>query len=440
MSTLKLSSLTLALMACSSSLAWAGQADSKGFIEDSHLSLVNRSIYFNRQVRGDGHDGESRDPRDWLYGLIATYGSGFTQGTIGFGFDAFAHLGLKLDGGDGHAGTGDLQVDNNGEVQDDYSKIGGAVKLQISNTVLKYGEMQPTSPVFAAGGSRLIPQTATGFSLFSQEIENLDLDAGHFTAGTEPTSTSSDGGIWATYANEETSSVDYLGGAYRVNENLSVSLYGSEFEDIWRQYYANTNYVLPLQDDQSLTFDFNIYRTTDEGRAEAGSISNTTWSLAGAYMIGAHTFTLAHQRIHGDTPFDYVGFGNNGSGGSGDSIFLANSIQWSDFNGPNEKSWQGRYDLDMTAYGMPGLSFMTRYVYGYDIDGTHADSGGSYVGNYGRDDKERETNLEARYVIQDSSAKDLSLRIRQAWHRGDDSTGGAINEFRFIVDYPLEIL
>lgn len=452
MKTFRLSTLTLSLMACSSTMAFAGQADSNGFIEDSHLQLLNRSMYFNRQVKGDGHHENAhnqRDPRDWSYGLLANYESGFTQGTVGFGVDAFGYLALKLDGGNGHAGSGNVQVNSSGETQDEYSKAGGAVKLRISNTILKYGEMQPTAPVFAAGGSRLLPQTARGLNIISKEIDGLTLDLGHFTAGTEPTSTSTDGGLWATYAGVETRKVDYLGGAYQVNDNLSVSLYGSEFQDLWRQYYGNVNYALPLQDDQSLTFDFNIYRTNDEGRAEAGSVSNTAWSLAAAYNLGAHTFTLAHQRIHGDTPFDYVGFGNNGAGGGGDSIFLANSIQWSDFNAPNEKSWQARYDLDMTSYGVPGLSFMARYIYGYDIDGTHADAGGAYVSRdeagavtgyaYDHNDKERETNLEAKYVVQEGPAKDLSLRVRQAWHRGAASTGGSVNEFRLIADYPLDI-
>ncbi|WP_416059052.1 OprD family outer membrane porin, partial [Pseudomonas aeruginosa] len=52
--------------------------------------------------------------------------------------------------------------------------------------------------------------------------------------------------------------------------------------------------------------------------------------------------------------------GENGSGGGGDSIFLANSVQYSDFNGPGEKSWQARYDLNMASYGVPGLTFMVR--------------------------------------------------------------------------------
>ncbi|XAF18875.1 OprD family outer membrane porin, partial [Pseudomonas aeruginosa] len=54
----------------------------------------------------------------------------------------------------------------------------------------------------------------------------------------------------------------------------------------------------------------------------------------------------------------------------GDSIFLANSVQYSDFNGPGEKSWQARYDLNLASYGVPGLTFMVRYINGKDIDGT----------------------------------------------------------------------
>ncbi|HFN5130992.1 TPA: OprD family outer membrane porin, partial [Pseudomonas aeruginosa] len=153
------------------------------------------------------------------------------------------------------------------------------------------------------------------------------------------------------------------------------------------------------------------------------------------------TFTLAYQQVHGDEPFDYIGFGGNGSGAGGDSIFLANSVQYSDFNGPGEKSWQARYDLNLASYGVPGLTFMLRYINGKDIDGTKVDSSSSYAGLYGEDGKHHETNLEAKYVVQSGPAKDLSFRIRQAWHRANADQGeGDQNEFRLIVDYPLSIL
>ena len=79
--------------------------------------------------------------------------------------------------------------------------------------------------------------------------------------------------------------------------------------------------------------------------------------MQGAYTIGAHTFTLAYQKVTGDG--DY-GYGVDGGG----TIFLANSVARSDFNAEDEKSWQARYDLNMATFGVPGLSFMTRYVSG----------------------------------------------------------------------------
>ncbi|MDQ3201681.1 MAG: OprD family porin, partial [Pseudomonadota bacterium] len=161
---------------------------------------------------------------------------------------------------------------------------------------------------------------------------------------------------------------------------------------------------------------------------------------AAAYsFLKAHTITVGFQKVNGDTPFDYIGVGKNNRGG--DSIFLANSIQYSDFNGPNEKSAQIRYDLKMAEYGVPGLSFMTRYVKGWDIDGSNTPAGSAYAGLYGEDGEHNETNFEAKYVVQNGPAKDLSFRVRQAWHFANADQGeGDIKEFRLIVDYPLSIL
>lgn len=273
MKVMKWSAIALAVSAGSTQFAVADafvsdQAEAKGFIEDSSLNLLLRNYYFNR----DGKEGRG-DRVDWTQGFLTTYESGFTQGTVGFGVDAFGYLGLKLDGTSDKTGTGNLPVMNDGKPRDDYSRAGGAVKVRISKTMLKWGEMQPTAPVFAAGGSRLFPQTATGFQLQSSEFEGLDLEAGHFTEGKEPTTVKSRGELYATYAGQTAKSADFAGGRYAITDNLSASLYGAELKDIYRQYYLNTNYTIPLASDQSLGFDFNIYRTTDEGKSKAGDIS-----------------------------------------------------------------------------------------------------------------------------------------------------------------------
>lgn len=434
------SALALAISAGASQPAFAepveDQAQATGFVEGSSLTGLLRNQYFNRN-RENGN----ADNRDWTQGFMLNYSSGFTQGTVGFGVDAYGQYGLKLDGQEQYTGTGNLPIGRNGEPEDDYGSAGASVKLRVSKTLLRYGNLQPTAPVFGVGGSRLLPQTATGFNLNSSEIDGLELEAGRYTSTNSGLTSNHDHDIYATYAGVTSSSATFAGAVYDITPAWTATFYGSEFKDVWNQYYFNTNYVWTLSDDQALNFDFNLYRTLDEGQAKAGTINNTTWSTAVTYsFLAAHSVTLSFQKVDGDTPFDYVGTGNNGGGEGGDSIFLNNSVQWSDFNGPGEESWGIRYDLNMAPYGVPGLSFMARYLNGSNIDGTHMPGNTTY-GGYGEDGKHHETDIEAKYVVQEGPAKDLSFRVRQAFHTANADQGeGDLSEFRLIVDYPVNFL
>ncbi|WP_330114335.1 OprD family porin [Pseudomonas sp. JS3066] len=451
MQVMKWSALALAVTAGSMQLAFASaQEESKGFVEDSDLKLLNKNYAFYRDFRNNGANsrlGNANDQNyrnEWAHGISAMYQSGFTQGTVGFGVDAHAMLGLKLNSGKGTDNTGLLPTGSDGRSQDDYSYAGGAVKMQVSNTQLKYGNLFPTAPVFATGTARLFPGSAEGFQLLSSEIEGLNIDAGHFTSIRDGSaSTARNGEITTTYLGGQANSADYVGGSYAFTDNVTASLYGSELEDTWRQYYGNLNWNIPFTDSQALNLDFNAYRTTDKGDASAGEIDTTAWSAAAAYSIGAHKFTLAYQKVSGDEPFDYISMdGKN----SGDSIYLANSVQYSDFNGPNEKSMQARYDLNMAEYGVPGLSFMVRYITGDDIDGSKSDNP-LVAANIGDGGKEWERDIEVKYVVQEGPAKDLSVRVRHAsWRSNTDAaffTSGnstALDEVRVITEYPLDIL
>ncbi|BBP78765.1 outer membrane porin, OprD family [Pseudomonas gingeri NCPPB 3146 = LMG 5327] len=454
MRVMKWSMIALAVSAAGTQLAMAepfvtDQADAKGFVEGASAGVVLKNYYFNRDKKAG-----AEDSIDWTQGILGKFSSGYTQGQVGVKVEGFGDAGYLLSGEDKQSGSQNMSRDANNKNNDSFGKAGAAVAVRVSKTELKFGDQQPsTAPVFALGGSRLFQQTARGFQLQSSEVKDLDLEAGHFYAGSSQDQTAMDQQLRATYAgkigagkanagaNLDVKSADYLGGKYAINENLTASLYGAKLKDLWNQYYANVNYTLPLAAQQSLNFDFNIYRTTDTGSALAGDIDNTAFSFATAYsFLNAHTITVAFQKVRGDTPFDYVGVGDRNNRG-GDSIFLANSIQYSDFNGPGEKSWQVRYDLKMAEYGIPGLSFMARNIHGTGIDGTHADVDGSYVGAYGKDGRHFETNVEAKYVVQAGPLKDLSFRARQAWHRANADEGeGNINEFRLITEYPINIL
>ncbi|MNI51686.1 Porin D precursor [compost metagenome] len=279
--------------------------------------------------------------------------------------------------------------------------------------------------------------------LDSAELSGLALGAGHFTSGTGYISTNHDGDLGLAYAGKSTSQIDYAGGAYSFSDQLPVMLYAAQFKDLMNQYYSNVNYILPLSDTQAFTFDFNIYRSVDSGQAEAGDINLTAASVSAAFSTGPHKFLLAIQRNDGDQPQDYAAIGSTrpgvAAGVYSGGIYLANATEISDFNAPNERSVQVRYDLDMSTFGVPGAKFTLKHLRGYDIDGTHLSEDSAYFDLYGKSEKEHETNIIAEYVVQSGPAKDLSAKVFQSWHSGASSTGGSITQTRFSLSYPLEI-
>ncbi|MCQ4257791.1 OprD family porin [Stutzerimonas stutzeri] len=426
MKVMKWSVIAMAVAAGTSQMALASsQSESEGFVEGSSLTILNRNLYMNRDFRDNGAGGtEERGQsyrEEWGHGFIGTFESGFTQGTIGVGVDAIGLLGVKLDTGRGRNGNGLFPTSDDGRAQDDYSEAGAAIKFRASNTVLKYGTQFVALPVFSTDDSRLLPETAEGSLITSSEIEGLELNAGRFTGLNGQAATASDSANGGALE-----SINLLGGTYAISDALSASLYYSDVEvheaADYEKFYGNLNYNMELGADQSLAFDFNIYKSD----VDAADSDNTIWSLASTYSFGAHGLTVAYQRSSGDAGY---GYGVDGGG----TVWLANSVQYSDFNGEDEKSWQARYDLNMASYGVPGLSFMTRYISGYDIS-TPTGTG-----------EEREWDVEAKYVVQEGAAKDLSLRLRHAKYWSDSDyapvyESSDLTDVRLIVEYPLSIL
>ncbi|MFB3306424.1 OprD family porin [Pseudomonas sp. AMR01] len=426
MRVMKWSMIALAVSAGTSQFAMASaQDDSKGFVEDSTFSINTRLLNFGRDFRNND-TGKSRVNETGL-GFNGLFQSGYTQGTIGVGVDVIGLLGVKLDSGKGRSGTGMFPTGSDGRSEDEFSKGGGAVKFRISDTVLKVGDQYTTAPVFASDDSRLLPELPQGISITSNEIKGLKLEGGHFTSSVAQNQTFRD-----SINGTGLTKTDFIGGVYALTPEVSASLYYAKTEDYWKKTYANLNWTHALSDEQSLAVDFNIYSTKSDGaglqRAEKDGttkLDNRAYSLQGAYTIQAHTFTLAYQKVSGDG--DY-GYGVDGGG----TVFLANSVARSDFNAEDEKSFQARYDLNMATFGVPGLSFMTRYVKGTGANTAETSNG-----------KEWERDIEAKYVIQNGPAKDLSLRVRQATYRSSDGVyygSASIDELRLIAQYPLNIL
>lgn len=444
----KLSLYFAAMSALSASYVVSAQAEEKaeGFIEGSSLTVLNRNFYFNRDNRdgaaatyNSGKGDTNGYSETWAHAIITHFNSGFTQGTIGFGVDAFAMIGLKLDTGDGRNGGRSsfdvLPVDHDGEARDEYTKIGGAAKVRLLDTVVKVGDVFPANPVVAAGDSRLLPESFRGVTAENTSIEGLTLQGGRLHSMSQPVSSDMRENFATFYAGAVNSPwIAYGGGDYEINDRVTVSLFSSRLKDVWNQYYAGTSLTYPLSDDLALIGGFNYYKAVDEGKQLLGEFNNSIWSGKIGVSYGGHTLALSHQQNNGDDDFDYLR--------QSDSIFLDNSIQYSDFNSPKERSWMLRYDLNMAAYGIPGLSFMTRYAKGTDADYSNANQ--FYMrtddnGNPLTDQKRWERDIEAKYVVQTGPAKDLSFRVRQANTRAT-AFESDLDEVRLIVEYPLSIL
>ena len=122
--------------------------------------MLLRNAYINRDYK-DGNP----DKAEWGQAAIGTFSSGFTQGTVGVGVDAFGLYALRLDGGKGRSGAGGIDFfkqENDGRANHDIAKGGAAVKFRFSNTVLTYGDQMPALPVLSYDNVRLLPESYTG--------------------------------------------------------------------------------------------------------------------------------------------------------------------------------------------------------------------------------------------------------------------------------------
>lgn len=382
-----------------------------------------RNYFLHSNLRDEVGPGQQSYQQEWAQGVIGELRSGYTDGVLGVGFDVHGFLGLKLDGGRGHTGTGLLPVDGKGR-SGNYASAGGALKVRMGTYQLRYGEMMVETPVFDTADKRLQPEYATGWMLEGTPRPDMQLQLGHFTGFKNQAGRSSHDDLEGAGVSTRGSAISLVGARFAVTRTFSAALYAAQLDNRWRQDYLNLR-----MSDARWTLEANAYRTRDQGSATAGAIDTLAYSLLGSHRIGAQTFTLAYQRVEGRTPFDFVG---------GDSIYLANSVKYADFNGAGERSWQARYDLDLAVFGHPGLSVMARYVSGRGIDSTHTSPDSAYARSLEAGGRHWERDLDLRYRVQQGAAKDLRVTLSHVSHRGNDAQGGRdLDRLYLIVEYPL---
>ncbi|MDH1337700.1 OprD family porin [Ectopseudomonas oleovorans] len=410
--------VALATLGASLTLPSLAQAD---FIGDSKATLELRNFYMNRDLRDPGVAQSKRE--EWAQGFILKAESGFTEGTVGFGLDAYAGLGLKLDSSDERAGTGLLPNGFGNEGPDEYSELSGAVKARISKTVGKVGGLMPKLPIVSSGDSRLLPQVFTGGMITSQEIDGLTLNGGQLREVNFRNSTDRQDISATNYTSaaspRDSDRYNFAGGDYKFNGgNTTVGLWYGELEDIYDQKLYNLIHVQPIGD-WKLGANLAYFDSQNNGSRRAGKIDNNLTSVNLWAGIGAHTFRLGYQKVSGHGAFPFL---------NETDPYIVNYIQILDFTRKDEKSWQARYDVNFASYGIPGLTAFVRYVTGDGFDGVGGASG-----------KEWERDVDISYIIQQGPLKNLGVRWRNAMVRSNASIGD-LDENRLIVSYTIPLM
>ncbi|MGE8542017.1 MAG: OprD family outer membrane porin [Acinetobacter sp.] len=417
--------------------------------EDGKFDLMNRNFYFYRDFRNGGANPSGANSQlpiseregyrsEWAHGIIGQYSSGFTEGAVQIGFDAYGMVGIKLYSDEYKTGTNLITFDpKTGETRDSYGEVGGAVKVKYKDTVLTYGNQFPNVPVIATSTVRLLPTVSTGVSLQDKTVDNLVMNAGYFYS-MNPLDSTHDLHYFTTdyAAGIKADSISFLGGTYKLPAG-SVTLYASELEDVWNQYFLGATYQKALSGpDQKIKAAFAGYSNNDAGKKIGGDIDAYIASALVGYQYQNHTISVGYQQVFGNEPFDWVGFSTIGGNSS-----ILNAAQFATFSEAKEKSWQIKYEADFAPYGLPGLSLMARYIYGWDIDNSRSNNPyytKRHVYDTNIDTTHWERDIQLAYKVPTGFAKGMDIKLRQATHRAVDGYRyNDIDELRVIIEYPL---
>lgn len=396
-------------------------AHGAGFIDDSSLKLQLRNVYFNENFRDEqglsarAAASAKSERVEWAQGFLLDYQSGFTQGTLGLGVDALALVGVKLDSGRGRSGTGLLPVHDDGRAADEFASAGVTAKARLGKTVVKHGSLLPKTPVLVYNDARLLPQTYQGTQLVSTDISGLTLSAGHLDRFKQRDSSDSTGLYADGYGGGASGDFTYAGAEYAVSKQLRLSYFHGELEHFYRQDFGGVQHDLPLAGGV-LTSDLRYFKSRDSGAAYGGRIDNDMLSGQLAYTHTGHTLGAGYQVLDGEAGLPYV---------SGATVYSFSNVGIGKFIEEEEKTWMASYAYNFAAAGVPGLTFMTRY-----LSGDNGRSGAAGLSEWERD-------MELAYVVQSGSFKGLGVKLRNYVYRADFARGRDSNRIYLTYDIAL---
>jgi hypothetical protein len=436
----------------------AQQAGAAGFLEDSKASVSSRTLYFDNNVR-EGY--RASDQEETATGLKFDYISGFTQGTVGFGLDAQAVVGIGLGGGISHhsASTANsfVPTDTDGSSVSNWGRVGANVKARFSKTELKLGNaLAPNLPILVSNDGRLLPQAFEGGILTSKDLDNVTFTAGQLTQAIGRAS-SDWGDLSVNGGAKGSDEFRFAGADWKVTKDLTLQYYYANLTDYYKQHFLGLVHVYQIADNQSFKTDLRYFDSSSDGKngdtgyvfnnnggyaKNANEVDNKTWSAMFTYTLGGNAFMVGHQQIGDDGGFVNLsqgsvrkdnGFGRlDGNGGS--SFYLFTDSMIAQFNRAGTNTTFGQYSYDFAKVGVPGLKAAIAYLHGDDIKGVGATAG--------REFSEWERDMRVDYVIQSGPLKGFGTTLRHGTYRGDNDLAGSTNtdQTRLIFNYTYNFM
>lgn len=343
------------LLLANQALAQQPRRPSRGFVEGGSVDLKALNYYYNRDFRSGDGPGQRTE---WAQGLVVGAQSGWTSGVLGLGVDILAVADAKLDGAADEVGIGLLQT-RQGGVRSAYGRVAVTGRARIGETILRVGTLVPKEPVLTASTSRIMPQTFKGVALQSGEIGSVDLSFARYSdtwyrdgVGNQPlTLFNKNGRFLGTPAADH---FDLLTASHAWGRS-KATLQSGQLKNIYRQDMVGFDSRVPAAGG-TLGAQLRWFQTKDVGAALAGPIDNRMLNVQLSWERGAHGYAVGLQRLSGPSAMPWV---NGTDGGVFNWTFI------NDFMEAGETSWQGRYTFDGNRAGLPGWTFMARYVSGH---------------------------------------------------------------------------
>lgn len=389
--------LWVAMIATTATLGTA--ATHADFIDDSNVQLKFKNFYLDREYNQDTAGVVNKGYGNWTQAVTLDAKSGYHD--IGAGIQVGADLlaqyavSLKANGNDIHmpfdASEGKSELDN--------AKLGATLKVKVSETELKVGDLLPMSPVVFFDPSRQLLTTYSGAWLESKDLKNTKLTLAYID------------GINARYDNQyqdlslfpnnnftkTTNDGMYIAGIdYQFTPKFAGSYWYADVTNIYQQHYAAGAFKTNLSEKTKLDAHIRYFDNSESGDKLYGSIDSQAVSVGAKINNGMHTVQLGYQQMFGEHGKEATMFPT--LGGWVPQPYLDN---WSvaSFIRKDERSWSLGYTYNFKDVGISGLTATVRHFRGDNIDFGAAKPEG----------KENENNVIVNYVVPEGKLKGLGF-------------------------------